>query len=133
MMLGNRQSIGPGSASTGTTGGLLMPIENIETFLSGLGWRLINNQSAPPVTTFIGAMGRGPLWLAFEGGAFQHAVVASAIWSDNTDDGTAMRIHDPWPPGHGTVYGTTYVNRRVRLRSVRPPRAAMVQYVAAPR
>jgi hypothetical protein len=89
--------------------------------------------SAPPVSVFVHGLSRVPLWVAFEGGSFEHAVVASAIWSDNSDDGTAMRIHDPWPPGQGTVYGSTYVGRRMRLRAVSPPLVAMVQYVACAR
>lgn len=132
MILGN-MSVGPGSASTGAGGGLNPDIDNIDTFLRGLGWSLVNNQSAPPVSTFISAMTRGPLWLAFEGGTFKHAVVASAIFSDGSDDGTVLRIHDPWPQNRGTLYATTYQNRRVLLKSVSPPRAAMVQYVASPR
>lgn len=132
MILGN-MSVGPGSASTGAGGGLNPDIDNVDTFLHGLGWSLINNQTAPPVSTFILGLARGPLWLAFEGGTFKHAVVASAIYSDRTDDGTVMRIHDPWPQNRGTLYGTTYRNRRVLLKSVSPPRAAMVQYVASAR
>jgi hypothetical protein len=133
MMLGSNMSVGSGSAQTGTAGDLSMPIDNIETFLGGLGWRLINNMSAPPVDTFASGLSRGPLWVGFEGGHFRHAVVISAIWSDNTDDGTVMRVHDPWPVGSGTIYGTPYVNRRIWLRSVRPAAQAIVQYVAASR
>jgi hypothetical protein len=132
MILGN-MSVGSGAAQTDTTGGLNPDIDNIETFLAGLGWRLLNNQSAPPISTFINGLSVGPLWVAFEGGTFKHAVVASAIWGDRTDDGTVMRIHDPWPPGRGTLYGTTYTDRRVRLKSVTPPRLAMVQFVASSR
>ncbi len=132
MIVGN-MSVGPGQAQTGPTGGLGGTLQNIETFLSGLRWRLVNNQSQPPASTLISAIAGGPLWLGFEGGTFQHAVVASALYSDRTDDGTVMRLHDPWPPGHGTVYGTTYVGRRVTLKSVSPPRVAMIEYVASPR
>jgi peptidoglycan hydrolase-like protein with peptidoglycan-binding domain len=132
MIVGN-MSVGPGRAGTDGSGGLNPDIDNIEAFTSGLGWSLVNNQSAPPVASFLGHLVRSPLWLAFEGGTFKHAVVASALFTDRTDDGTVMRIHDPWPPNRGTVYGTTYVNRRVRLRSVSPASPAIIQYVVAPR
>jgi hypothetical protein len=133
MITGNIVSIGPGSAKTGGSGGLQPDLENIETFLGGLNWKLLNNMSAPPTSHFVAGLSRGPLWIAFEGGTFKHAVVASAIWSDSADDRTVMRIHDPWPPGAGTIYGSTYVGRRMQVKSVSPPRAAMVQYVASAR
>jgi hypothetical protein len=133
MMLGSNMSVGSGSAATLGDGSLSMPIENIETFLNGLGWRMINNMSAPPASTLISGLSRGPVWLAFEGGHFRHAVVASAVWSDNSDDGTVLRIHDPWPVGTGTVYGSPYVNRQIWLRSARPAPAAIVQYAASAR
>jgi len=132
MILGN-MSIGPGLANTAPNGGLRPNIENIDTFLNGLGWRLVNNSSAPPISVLMPHLMRTPLWLGFEGGTFKHAVVASAVYSDRTDDGTVLRIHDPWPPARGTIYGTTYVARHVTLRSVTPHRRAMIQYAAAPR
>ena len=131
MILGN-MSVGPGHAHTAPNGGLRPNLENIETFLRGLGWDLVAQMSAPPASMLIPHLMRRPLWLGFEGGTFKHAVVASAVYSDGEDDGTVFRIHDPWPPGRGTIYGTTYVNRHVHLRSTpnRPP--AMIQYAAAP-
>ena len=41
MILGN-MSVGSGSASTGAGGGLNPDLENVETFLRGLGWTLLN-------------------------------------------------------------------------------------------
>ena len=130
MIGGNVQSVGSGRAATGTDGGLSMPIQTIETFIAGQGWRMQNNQSRPGMSSLLPVFQRGPAWIAFEGGHFRHAVVASGVWGDGTDDGTVVRIHDPWPPGRGTVYGTAYVDRTMRLRSTHPPSPAMIQYVA---
>ena len=132
MILGN-VSVGQGLAHTGPTGGLSQDIDNIDTFLRGLGWSLINNQTAPPASTLIAGLARGPLWLAFEGGSFKHAVVASAIYSDRSDDGTVIRIHDPWPRPSGTLYASTYRDGRIQVKSVSPPRVAVVQYAASAR
>lgn len=134
MVLGN-MSVGSGGAQTGSSGGLSAGINNIETFLSGLGWRLANNQSNPPLFTLLSQLRQNPLWVAFEGGSFQHAVVFSGFYCDaaNDESTTVFRIHDPWPPGRGTVYGSTYRRGLVSLRSIRPPRQAVIQYVASPR
>ena len=53
-------SIGPGSAKTGGSGGLQPDLENIETFLGGLNWKLLNNMSAPPTSHFVAGLSRGP-------------------------------------------------------------------------
>jgi hypothetical protein len=58
---------------------------------------------------------RKPVW-AVGGGlnkgsiTFLHAIVLSALWSDGAADasGTLLRIHDPWPPNIGAVYGRFY-------------------------
>ena len=131
MMSGSNQSVGPGGAATASSGGMGMGIENSDTFIRSRGWRMINNASRPPISVVTAALARGPVWLAFEGGHFKHAVVVSAAWGDGTDTGTVLRIHDPWPQGRGTVYGTTYVNGKVMLRSISPPQPAMIQYAAA--
>lgn len=134
MILGN-MSVGPGRANTGPSGGLNPDLDNIETFLRGLGWRLVNNQSRPSLVSVLSRLRQSPLWVAFEGGSFKHAVVFSGFYSDAAGDesATVFRIHDPWPPGRGTVYGSTYRNGIVSLRSIQPPRQAMIQYVASPR
>jgi hypothetical protein len=133
MIVGN-MSVGPGRATLEPSGGLSMPLENIETFLAGLRWRMINNQSRPAISTLINGLRRGPLWVAYEGGSFQHAVVYSGFYTDSSGDesATVFRIHDPWPPDHGTMYSSTYRSGVAFLRSVQPPRRAMIQYVAAP-
>ncbi len=134
MILGN-MSVGQGGATVEPGGGLSMPLQNIETFLSGLGWRLINNQSRPSIGILIQALNRGPLWVAYEGGTFQHAVVYSGYYTDAAGDesATVFQVYDPWPPGRGTVYGTTYHGGVAWDRAVSPPKAAMIQYVASAR
>lgn len=41
-----------------------------------------------------------------------HAIVLSALWSDGAGDGsgTMIRIHDPWPPNVGSIYGRFYLH-----------------------
>jgi peptidoglycan hydrolase-like protein with peptidoglycan-binding domain len=136
MMTGTNQSISRGSAITEADGSLRMRIANIETFLNGLGWRLINNTSQPPISQVIQAVQRGPLWVAFQGRAAAHAVVLSGVLhcaaANSTD--TVFRVHDPWPPNarRTSVYGTTYHGGSMWLRSVRPALAGMIQYMAQP-
>ena len=47
----------------------------------------------------------GPLWLgvAVPSG---HAVVVTGLSGDGTPEGTAVRYHDPWPPGTGAKHQT---------------------------
>jgi len=63
-----------------------MPLENIETFRRGLGWRLLNNNTMPPVAELIAGLNSGPLLVAYEGGTFQHAVVYSGDYADHSRD-----------------------------------------------
>ncbi|MDE2435497.1 MAG: hypothetical protein KGM49_04460, partial [Sphingomonadales bacterium] len=62
----------------------------------------------------------GPLWVAgnwSSGGTHGgHVVVVSALWSsgDMAMGGSALRIHDPWPPGRGAIYGGCYEAFRIR-------------------
>lgn len=133
IMLGN-QSVGPGHATLQPGGGLRVDLPNVETFIRGLGWRLINNQSAPPAMQLILAITQAPAWVAFQGTHLAHAVVFSGVLSDGAPDGTGtvFLVQDPWPPGGGTgtAYGTTYLGQTVFLRSVQPAQAAMIAYVA---
>lgn len=131
MIFGN-MSVGPGAAQLGATGGLLPSLQNVETFVHGLGWRMATNMSAPPASALVSVLNRGPAWVVFEGINMKHAVVFSGYYSDGSESGVVFRIHDPWPPNQGTVYGTTYHGGTVRLRSVSPPVAAMVAFVAQP-
>jgi peptidoglycan hydrolase-like protein with peptidoglycan-binding domain len=132
IILGN-MSVGPGSANL-LGGGLEPSLSNVETFVNELGWRIVNTQSAPPASSLTMALNRKPLWIVFEGADFAHAVVFSGYWSDGTEDATVFRVHDPWPPnsGTGTVYGTTYHRATIFLRSVSPPKAAMIAFAAQP-
>src|SRR5262249_46194190 len=136
MMTGTNASYGPGNATNTSDGALDMGIDNIETFVNGLGWRLINNTSQPAISELIAAVKRGPVWVAFQGVAHAHAVVVSGVvhGSVQNDTDTVFRVHDPWPPNarRTSVYGTTYHGGTFRLRSVSPPLAGMIQYMAQP-
>lgn len=135
IILGN-QSVGPGRASLAPNGGLRPQIDNVETFVQGMGWRMVNQQSAPPASILTSGLDRGPLWVAFQGSGFAHAVVFSGYFSDRSGNtnGLVFRVHDPWPPNSpaGTIYGTTYHGGTLFARSVSPPKAAMIAYVAQP-
>ena len=104
-ILGN-QSVGPGAAGLGASGGLLPSIDNLQTFASGLGWTMLN--FSPTVSEMVSRLQQKPLWIAAQGAHFAHAVVFSGVYSDgdSSGDGTMFRVHDPWPPGHGNIYGT---------------------------
>ncbi|BCW87191.1 hypothetical protein sos41_03180 [Alphaproteobacteria bacterium SO-S41] len=50
-----------------------------------------------------------PIWIAghwAQGGG--HVVVISALWGDGTNEGSVIRIHDPWPVNEGNIYGTVW-------------------------
>jgi hypothetical protein len=98
------QSVGPGRAALETDGGMTPSIDNLEIFARGLGWPMLNH--SPGVQELVSLCQQKPLWIAGAGAHFKHAVVFSGVYSDGTDDGTMLRIHDPWPVGRGRIYGT---------------------------
>jgi hypothetical protein len=61
-----------------------------------------------------GLLRQRPVWAVGGGtsptGNWLHAIVLSALWSDGAGDGsgTMIRIHDPWPPNVGSIYGRFY-------------------------
>lgn len=105
MILGN-MSVGPGGGSLGPTGGLLTNTASLHAFAEGLGWEALNY--SPGVGELVEIVNRTPVWIAAEGPSFGHAVVLSGVYSDgtHTGDGVLFRIHDPWPVGVGSVYGS---------------------------
>ncbi len=133
IIFGDR-SVGPGRATLDSTGGLEISLANVETFVRGLGWRVVNNMSAPPASQVMNVVRGAPAWVAFQGVHVAHAVVFSGMLSDGAQDGTGtvFLVQDPWPPGShvGTAYGTTYLGQTVWLRSVRPAIPAMIAYIA---
>jgi Papain-like cysteine protease AvrRpt2 len=134
-ILGN-QSVGPGRATLLPSGGLSMTdLPNMETFITGLGWRIVNRQTRPPLASFLPVLQRKPLWVAFQGYNFAHAVVFSGVYSDGASDnsGLVIRIHDPWPPGsHGEIYGSTVRHGTMMVGIGRHRQAAMVAFIAEP-
>lgn len=111
MILGN-MSVGPGRAAI-PGGGLEPSPKNVEVFARGLGWRMHY-----PQTWTVSGLGtllqRKPAWAVgggnSPGGGWLHAIVLSGFWSDGAEDGSGsmLRIHDPWPPGVGSVYTRFY-------------------------
>jgi hypothetical protein len=111
MIVGN-MSVGPGDAVL-TDGGLAPDPANIRKFADASGWQMHYPQTWA-VSGLAGVMRRKPIWVVGGGssptGSWLHAFVISALWSDGAEDasGTMIRIHDPWPPGIGSVYGRFY-------------------------
>jgi hypothetical protein len=112
MIIGN-MSVGPGGASLGPSGGMIPTPENIQQFARSLGWRMYYPQTWT-VSGLAGLLRHKPAWAvgggSGPGGNWLHAIVLSAMWSDGAEDGsgTMLRIHDPWPPNIGSVYGRFY-------------------------
>ncbi|WP_420334584.1 peptidoglycan-binding protein [Roseibium sp.] len=132
-MVSNAQmSHGAGNAATGAGGGLNPNLGNVETFAAGLGWRIHNNQSVPPVTSIADAMVRNPVWIGLENQSSKHAVVFSKLLTDGTNEGTAFEVQDPWPVGRGTTYYSGYANGLLTLRSVAHRPQVMIVYVVGP-
>jgi Putative peptidoglycan binding domain/Papain-like cysteine protease AvrRpt2 len=133
-MMRDGRMVGHGRAALADDGGLDMPIDNIDTFLRGLHWRMVNRVTRPPATSVITWLGRSPLWVAYEGGNFAHAVVYSGYYTTGSGSNatTVFRVHDPWPPGRGTVYGTSYRGGTAVGWSTRRPVNAMIAYAASP-
>jgi len=112
MIVGN-MSVGPGNASLDPSGGMLPSPDNIRRFGEGLRWRMYYPQTWT-VAGLAGLLRNKPLWAVGGGssptGDWLHAIVLSGLWSDGAEDasGTMIRIHDPWPPNVGKVYGRFY-------------------------
>lgn len=87
----------------GEDGGLEGSIEHHRAFAESLGWDM--PMRSPGVSELIALITRGPLWIRASGEDWAHAVVLSGVFGDGTADATMVRIHDPWPPRQGHVYG----------------------------
>lgn len=104
MILGNMSPtiaashLGPGGH------GLSGEVEDHHAFAESLGWMM--PMHSPGVGELIQLMRRTPLWVRGGGSDWAHAVVFSGIMGDGTAEGTAVRIHDPWPPRQGRIYGS---------------------------
>lgn len=117
MLFGDR-SVGAGNAAMSNGHFLDADPDNIRLFLreQGLTFHEPRNWT---IRELIEMLRNGPLWAAghwsgrdargrSSGGG--HVVVISAVWSHQSQNysGAAFRIHDPWPPGRGDIYGATY-------------------------
>ena len=105
MIFGN-QSVGPGQAHLGAGGGLRGTMDEHQAFARSMGWQMLNH--SPSVSELAGIVQRTPVWIRGGGSGWAHAVVLSGVFSDGDDrgDGTMFRVHDPWPPNVGKIYGS---------------------------
>jgi hypothetical protein len=71
---------------------------------------ILGNMSVGPGQAAIPGGGLDPSPGNVQAGNWLHAIVLSGFWSDGDADasGTLLRIHDPWPPGVGSVYARFY-------------------------
>ncbi len=108
MVEGTEQSIGGPQFRTDEDGRLLLEyVEDLREFARTMGWEF-HRYSPSEVTALAGLMKNRPVLVVTRWGRSLHAIVFSALWSDGTKDGTLLRIHDPWPPNSGRVYGSFY-------------------------
>jgi uncharacterized Zn-binding protein involved in type VI secretion len=106
MLMGSNLCVGPGSASTGSNGGLIATDSNIAAFAQSWGLR-VYPQACYTVAGLARILRRGPAWI----GGFMpkgHAVVFADMRGDGTPLGTAIRVYDPWPVGLGSEYEINY-------------------------
>lgn len=128
MLFGDRSV---GAAGAELTDGHLLDDDpdNIRTFLTGNGLTF-HEPRQWTVRELIDMLRHGPLWAAgrwretYRSGRTQrggHVVVISAIWAHQSisSGGCALRIHDPWPPGRGAIYGACYEAFTIRALSRR--------------
>ncbi len=117
MLFGDR-SVGSGSAALANGHFLDDDPDNVRTFLREQGLTFYDPRNWT-IRELIEMLRNGPLWAAGHwsgrdargrstGGG--HVVVISAVWSGQAQEMgcTAFRIHDPWPPGRGDIYGAVY-------------------------
>ena len=121
MLLGRRGPV-PHGGGADTVGGLTNDSDTNDAqhttmFAKAWGLTLVHGQSWT-VDGFAQLMrGRGPLMLniLWDGhgyvtgeGSPGHMVVVSGIRGAGGDTDTTIRIHDPWPPGKGTIRSAIY-------------------------
>lgn len=121
MMRGTNASYGSGGAQVAASGGLPTTPQNIAEFARSNGMQVLSSMRSVPVPSLISMLRRGPLYVIGAGtngpNRWSHASLITAIYSDDAPDGsgTMMRIHDPWPPGRGAVYGVFYTGAQQRV------------------
>lgn len=107
-----------------TTGGLFNLSDTDDAVTSGRRFARVHGLSCNPPRSWMlsalrSALQRGPLmfdmlWQADQyiqgNGSPGHMIVVVGIRGDGdqTGAGTTLRIHDPWPPGHGKKHSVGY-------------------------
>ena len=105
MLFGDR-SIGSGTASVGSSGGLNSNYNNMVLFATAHNLTLHAPQSWT-VQGLTNLLQRGPFVMAGRVPS-GHAFVIAGINTDGTPLGTVLTIYDPWPPNTGKKYTVIY-------------------------
>jgi len=122
MLLNKEATMMPGMAKLGTNYGLLNDSDlsgpaNTKKLADSYNLNLIHAMSwqAPALANMIGSYGPlmvDLLWNADQfvkgKGSSGHMIIIAGIRGDGTDEGTTIRIYDPWPVGKGSKYSLTY-------------------------
>ncbi len=106
MLLGTNQSIGSGSASTDSKGGLEPDENNVANFARSHGLKIYYPQSWS-AGGLVDLIKRGPFAL-FGKMRTLHVVVVGGLRTDGTENGTVLKIYDPWPPMAGAIIDINY-------------------------
>lgn len=124
MVMGVEMSVSPGSAN------LILPEErtdpnwgqlessnaNLIAFAEHIGCRAM--ESGVNVARLAQFLARRPVWVAGRwndghGHTGGHVVSISGLWGDGTNDGSVIRVHDPWPVNEGAIYATNWPAMRI--------------------
>lgn len=75
----------------------------------------------PPITWSVDLLRdrlerHGPLWMG-EASPGLHSIVVTGIYGDGSEDGTFVRINDPWPVGQGERYVLPYAELMRNFRA----------------
>jgi hypothetical protein len=123
MLLGGGPAcMSPGKANASPTGGLfndseLSRPENTQKFADSYRLTLLLGASwtADGLAGLLRAHGplmmnllwNAPSYAAGQGSS-GHMLIIAGIRGDGSDDGTTLRIYDPWPIGKGSIYSLSY-------------------------
>mgnify|MGYP000957136434 CR=1 FL=1 len=124
MVMGVEMSVSPGDAhlvlpddrNDPNWGQLESSNANLIAFAEHIGCHAMEaGVAAPRLAQFLS---RRPVWVAGRwndghGHTGGHVVVISGLWGDGTNEGTIIRVHDPWPVNQGAIYATNWPQMRI--------------------
>ena len=124
MVMGVEMSVSPGDANLDLPvdrndlrwGQLRADNHNIIVFAEHIGCRAM--EAGVNVARLAQFLARRPVWVAGRwndghGHGGGHVVTISGLWGDGTNEGSVIRVHDPWPVNEGSIYGTVWPNMRI--------------------